>query len=124
MQQGEEAASILARGVHRSLVYPMSFVTDYLLHVYWKRKQETIAPSFSPAFSACLVYYLAVVYLVPSGPDHTHSVANWVLVSAGRGPTDDGKYGGPLIWSAPGGWPERGDQLGCRLPLICVELNF
>lgn len=32
--------------------------------------------------------YLAAVYLVPSGPDHMHGVANWVIISAslGRGP--------------------------------------
>lgn len=108
----------------QDLVYPMSFVADCILRVYREGNPESLAPSFSPVLSACLVYYLAVVYLVPSGPDHTHGGASWVIVSAGRGPTDDDQYGGSLVWSAPGSWPEREDQLGCRLPLMCVELNF
>lgn len=36
-------------------------------------------------FNACLVCYPAAVYLVPSGPDHTYSMANWFMVSAGLG---------------------------------------
>lgn len=105
MEQMKELHLILACGVHKNLVYLMSFVADYILHVYMKCNHESLALSFSPVFSACLVYYLPIVYLVPSGPDHMRSVANWVIVSSWRGPTD-GQYGGSLAWSALGSWPE------------------
>lgn len=69
---------------------------------------------------------MAAVCLAPSGPDRVHSVANWVIVFllAWDRAADNGQDGGAVVWSAPGSWPEREDQLGLRLPFVCVEPNF
>lgn len=124
MEQMRELNPILAGGAHRNLVYLVSCVADYIPHSCMKRNHQSIALSPSPVSRACLVYCLAVVCLAPSGPDHMHGVASRVIVSAGRGPTDNGQYGGSVGQSAPRSWPAKEDQLGCRLPRMCVELNF
>lgn len=67
---------------------------------------------------------MAVVYSVPSGPDHKHSVAAQVIVSAGVGPTDGGQYGGSLVCSAPGSWPEPEHQLAAVCPSYVWSSTF
>lgn len=52
-------------------------------------------------------------------------MAKWVIVSAAWDrASDNGQDGGAAVWSALGSWPEQEDQLGLRLPLVCVKPNF
>ena len=69
-------------------------------------------------FSACFVYYLAAVYLVPSGPDTMHNVANWVIITAGLGQGPQMMAGMVVQWSGLHQGVSQSRRISC---LLCVS---
>lgn len=80
MEHMRELNPVLSCGVYRNLDSKLPHIIYSRLHFAWH--MWNVITSVEQILSFCLVYYLAAVYLVPTGPDHMHSVANWVIISA------------------------------------------
>lgn len=96
------------------LSYVISIIEESVLPGICEVSSQAAALSPSPVFSVSLVYYLATVDLAPSVPDHMHSVANWVNISA------------DLAWCQDGWWCSGLARGGVSwatgyLPLVCVK---